>query len=259
MNHYTYEIEFENGMKYLGVRSCKCDIKDDVYTGSSKLIPNELYATCKKRILNVFDTRIEAQKDEIQRHKELDVARNPEYYNGINAKSVGFSPIGLTKERSNKVKLRAEKFRAYRGSNRTEAQKLADKALSRYKGTKNPAKGNSGTDNHQFKPWYYITSEGTYIEILDMPIRQFCESGACPTELKASRVYERLCNNPHKPYVRGPLKGFVIGYLHDKPDYITQGNIDITYQLAEHIIIPNLHGIKQPNRKNSISNITGEK
>ena len=259
MNHYTYEIEFENGMKYLGVRSCKCAIKEDVYTGSSKLIPSELYATCKKHILGVFSTRIEAQQDEIRRHEELDVARNPQYYNGINAKSVGFSPIGLTKERSNKVKLRADKFRAYRGSSRTEAQKLADKALSKYKGTKNPAKGNSGTDNHQFKPWYYITPDGTYIEILTMPIRQFCESEACPSELKASRVYERLCNNPHKPYVRGPLKGFVIGFIYDKPNYITQENIELVYKLAEHLIIPNLHEIKQPSRRNLISNITGKK
>ena len=117
MNHYTYEIKFENDMKYLGVRSCKCAISDDIYTGSSKLIPPELYGTCQKTILGIFDTRIEAQEDEILRHAKLDVARNPEYYNGINAKSTGFSPIGLTKERSERVKLRAEKFRAYRGEN----------------------------------------------------------------------------------------------------------------------------------------------
>ena len=259
MNHYTYEIKFENNMKYIGVRSCKCNIEDDVYTGSSKLIPPELYATCEKTILATFGTRIEAQQDEIERHAQLDVARNPEYYNGINAKSTGFSPIGLTKSRSDKVRIRADKFRAYRGENRTEAQKLADKALSRYKGTKNPAKGNSGTDNHQFKPWYYITPAGLYVEILDIPIKQYCESEDKPLELKASRVYERLCNGAHKPFVRGPLKGYVIGYLYNKPEYITQSNIDIAYKLSENIIIPNIHGVKQPRRKNLISNITGKK
>lgn len=258
MNHYTYEIEFENGMKYLGVRSCKCPIDEDVYTGSSKLIPPELYATCKKTILATFNTRIEAQEDEIRRHAELDVARNPEYYNGINAKSTGFSPIGLTKERSEKVKLRAEKFRTYRGSNRTEAQQKADKALSKYKGTKNPAKANLGTDNSQFKPWYYITPEGLYTQINEIPIRQYCELPECPEGFKASRIYERISSCAHQPFVRGQLKGYIFGYVHTKPEYLTQANIDLAYKISEHLILPNLHGIKQPNRKNLISNITGK-
>lgn len=258
MNHYTYEIKFENGMKYLGVRSCRCPVEQDVYTGSSKLIPPELYATCKKTILATFSTRIEAQEDEIRRHAELDVARNPEYYNGINAKSTGFSPIGLTKERSEKVKLRAEKFRSYRGSNRTEAQQKADKALSKYKGTKNPAKGNSGIDNSQFKPWYYITPEGLYTQIDKIPIRQYCELPECPEGFKASRIYERISSCAHQPFVRGQLKGYIFGYVHTKPEYLTQANIDLAYKISEHLVLPNLHGIKQPNRKNLISNITGK-
>lgn len=259
MNHYTYEIKFENGMKYIGVRSCKCDIKDDAYTGSSKLIPNELYATCEKTILNTFNTRIEAQEDEIQRHKELDVARNPEYYNGVNAKSIGFSPIGLTKDRSAKVKLRADNFRAYRGENRTEAQKLADKALSKYKGIPNPAKGNSGTNNHQFKPWYYITPDGTYVEITDMPIRQFCQNVEAPEGFKASRIYERISSSAHQPFIRGRLKGYTFGYIHTKPSYINQENIDIAYKISEHIITPDHHKMKINRKTNLISNITGKK
>lgn len=259
MNHYTYEIEFENGMKYLGVRSCKCPIDKDIYTGSSKLIPPELYATCKKTILATFNTRIEAQEDEIRRHELLDVARNPNYYNGINAKSTGFSPIGLTKERSEKVKAKAEKFRAYRGENRTEAQKKADKALSKYKGTSNTAKGNSGTDNPQFKPWYYITPEGTYVEILEIPIRQYCQLPECPKEFKATRIYERISSCAHQAFVRGPLKGYVFGYIHTKPDYLTQEAIDLAYKVSENILLQDFHKTKITNRKNLISNITGKK
>ena len=258
MNHYTYEIKFENGMKYLGVRSCKCPIEEDIYTGSSKLIPPELYANCVKTILATFATRIEAQEDEIRRHAMLDVARNPEYYNGVNAKSTGFSPVGLTKEHSKNVKARAEKFRAYRGENRTEAQRKADKALSKYKGTKNPAKGNSGTDNHQFKPWYYITPEGTYVEILEIPIRQYCELPECPKEFKATRVYERISSSPHQAFVRGPLKGYVFGYIHTKPEYLNQESIDLAYKVSEHILLPDFHKINLTNRRNLISNITGK-
>lgn len=260
MNHYTYEIKFENGMKYLGVRSCKCPIEEDVYTGSSKLIPPELYATCEKTILATFDTRIEAQQDEIKRHAELDVARSPEYYNGVNAKSTGFSPIGLTKKRSKAVKVRADKFRAYRGSNRTEAQQNADKALSRYKGTKNPAKGNSGTDNTQFKPWYYITPAGIYVEVTNIPIRQYCALPECPLGFKATRIYERISSSAHQPFVRGQLKGYVFGYLNTKPDFLTQENIDLAYQIAAHIALPDMHKVQMPKRKtNLISNITGKK
>ena len=258
MNHYTYEIKFENGMKYLGVRSCKCPIDEDAYTGSSKLIPSELYATCEKTILATFATRVEAQEDEIRRHAELDVARNPEYYNGVNATSTGFSPIGLTKERSEKVKLRAEKFRAYRGSNRTEAQKKADEALSKYKGAKNPSKGNSGTDNSQFKPWYYITPEGVYNQIDEIPIRQYCELPECPEGFKASRIYERISTCAHQPFIRGQLKGYVFGYVHTKPDYINQENIDIAYKLAEHILLPDFHKMQINRKTNLISNITGK-
>lgn len=259
MNHYTYEIKFENGMKYLGVRSCKCAISDDIYTGSSKLIPPELYGTCQKTILGIFDTRIEAQEDEILRHAKLDVARNPEYYNGINAKSTGFSPIGLTKERSKRVKLRAEKFRAYRGENRTEAQKKADKALSVYKGVKNHAKGNSGIDNHQFKSWYYITPKGEYVEIDSIPIRQYCELPECPKGFKATRIYERISTCAHQPFIRGPLKGYVFGYVHTKPDYITQDSINLVYKMSEHLLIPDFHKMKMTRTKNLISNITGKK
>ena len=258
MNHYTYEIKFENNMKYIGVRSCKCNIEDDVYTGSSKLIPPELYATCEKTILATFGTRIEAQQDEIERHAQLDVARNPEYYNGINAKSTGFSPIGLTKSHSDKVRIRADKFRAYRGENRTEAQKLADTDLSKYKGTSNLAKGNTGAENPQFKPWYYITPDGTYTEV-NTSIRQYLSTHPIFHEWSPSKIYERISTKPHIPSVRGVVKGYTFGYLHDKPECINQANILMALELAHYINIPDIHTETFKRTKNLISNITGKK
>lgn len=39
MNHYLYEIKNKINQKiYVGVRSCKCDISNDVYMGSGKNI-----------------------------------------------------------------------------------------------------------------------------------------------------------------------------------------------------------------------------
>lgn len=258
MNHYTYEIEFENGMKYIGVRSCKCAIRDDVYSGSSKLIPPKLYATCKKKILQTFNTRIEAQQHEIELHAKLDVAKNPLYYNGVNAKSTGFSPIGLTKERSENVRLRADKFRAYRGDNRTPAQKEADAKLSKYKGTTNPAKGNSGMDNPQVKPWYYITPKGEYVEVYDS-IRAYLQTHTVFKDWAPSKIYERISTKPHIPSVKGVVKGYTFGYIYDKPEYLTQENILIALAISEHINILNIHKLKFNNRKNPINNITGKK
>lgn len=258
MNHYTYEIKFENNMKYIGVRSCKCSIEDDSYTGSSKLIPNELYATCVKTILGTFSTRVEAQQDEIDRHAQLDVARNPGYYNGVNATSIGFSPVGLTKKHSENVKIRAEKFRAYRGEDRSEAQKAADKAMSKYKGTTNPAKGNSGMDNPQVKPWYYITPEAIYIEVYTS-IRQYLPLHPVFKDWSPSKIYERISTKPHTPSQKGKVKGYTFGYLHDKPEYINQDNIMLALNIAKHTIIPNIHKETKTLTKNLISNITGKK
>ena len=49
-----------------------------------------------------------------------------------------------------------------------------------------------------------------------------------------------------------------IGLMTTKPEYINQQNLDLVYKLAEHVIIPDMHDVKQPNRRNLISNITGE-
>ena len=245
-------------MKYIGVRSCKCDISKDPYTGSSKLIPNELYATCVKVVLAEFSTRVEAQQDEIDRHKLLDVARNSEYYNGVNAVSIGFSPMGLTKEHSEKVRLRAEKFRAYRGADRTVAQLAADKALTKYKGSENLAKGNSGMDNPQVKPWYYITPEALYVEVYTS-IRQYLPLHPVFKTWSPSKVYERISTKPHSPSQKGAVKGYTFGYLHNKPSYLTQDAILLALQVAKNIDIPNIHKLTKTTTTNLISNITGKK
>ena len=39
MNHYVYEItNLANGMKYIGKRTCKCEIENDRYMGSSDIL-----------------------------------------------------------------------------------------------------------------------------------------------------------------------------------------------------------------------------
>lgn len=39
MNHYVYEITNNiNGMKYIGKRSCHCEIENDGYMGGGKVL-----------------------------------------------------------------------------------------------------------------------------------------------------------------------------------------------------------------------------
>ena len=55
-NHYVYEITYNTGKKYIGVRSCKCNIEEDVYMGSPFHLPKEAVIGCKE-ILSIHETR----------------------------------------------------------------------------------------------------------------------------------------------------------------------------------------------------------
>lgn len=277
MNHYTYKIEFENGMKYIGVRSCKCPIPKDSYYGSSKVIPAELYATCTKTILNTFNTRIEALQDEIKLHEELDVAVNSNYYNQVKQTSEKFNQQGTTKETHEHIARMAEKLKersktthAYletsgkksaslRGERRTNVQKKADALVSQQqKGIKNPAKGNPGIEHPKFKPWYYVTPEGEYYEVFDS-VRNYVKTKADIYKFTAGQLGNALSRKPNYPILRGKFKDFIFGYIHSKPEYLTQENILLAIQILQHLPLksPNKETCSVP--RGGIENITGKK
>ena len=280
MNHYTYEIEFENGMKYIGVRSCRClPEKDTSYLGSSKVIPPELYVTCVKRILSVFDTRIEALREEIRLHEELDIAVNPNYYNQVKQTSTLFDQAGTTKESHAHIRAMAEKLKGrtkedyqylqdksrtsakYRGKARTEAQKLADEKMRGVSTGKNPKKGNSGTSSPKYRPWYYITPAGVYTEVYTTVRNFVLNENKLPKEATYNSIGRAVCELAHTPLLRGSLRGYVFGYLDNKPEYLTQENIQIALQVATHLILPEVHQQRQKVFKegyNPISNITAK-
>lgn len=103
MNHYTYKITYTTGKMYIGVRTCKCEPKDDVnYLGSSKHIPNNLVLS--KEILNTFNTRKEALNDEIRLHNLYDIANNEMFYNKAKQTSIGFDTTGIKLSDEHKLK-----------------------------------------------------------------------------------------------------------------------------------------------------------
>ena len=113
-------------------------------------------------------------------------------------------------------------------------------------------------NNPQVKPWYYITPEGVYTEVYTS-IRQYIQTHPMFNKWAPSKIYERITTKPHIPSVRGVVKGYTFGYLHNKPSYLTQEAICTALQVAQHIDIPNIHKETPNKTKNVISNITGKK
>lgn len=77
MKHYNYKItNTETGEFYVGVRSCKCEIEDDKYMGSSSVWTKAYIKNnkdvLKKEILEVFETRKLANGGEIKLLKAVE-------------------------------------------------------------------------------------------------------------------------------------------------------------------------------------------
>tara|TARA_R110002153_G_C13087561_1_gene475099 strand:- start:21 stop:599 length:579 start_codon:yes stop_codon:yes gene_type:complete len=107
MNHYTYLLQSKTAdLSYIGVRSCSGLVEEDVYWGSSKHLPDDVATTFNKSILGRFDTREEAVADEINRHNDNDVAKNPLFINKAKQTATGFDRGGvhISEEHKNKIR-----------------------------------------------------------------------------------------------------------------------------------------------------------
>lgn len=101
--HYTYLLEFPNGMLYQGVRSSNVEPELDDYYGSSKYIPKDIIPN--KTILTLHETREDAVLEEVRYHSEHDVKLNNLYYNKANQKSDGFDTYGINLSDEHKQKI----------------------------------------------------------------------------------------------------------------------------------------------------------
>lgn len=133
--HYVYEITYCDEKKYIGVRSCNCEIEDDPYMGSPFRLPDSVKGTGTKHILSTHDTRKAAMEEEIRLHALYDVKNNPEFYNQCNSTSVKFQVSeeahkrsaetrrGRTKETHEYIMNQVKAREKYRGDGLTPAQK----------------------------------------------------------------------------------------------------------------------------------------
>ena len=228
MYHYTYLIEFTDGMKYVGAKSRLFHPNLDVcYLGSGKALPiNRTPQNCIKTVLAIYTTRKEATDAEIAYIDKHNCCASPEYYNirrrtydrhGCTKESCSGAAISskIQQGRSAKthkyLKEKGEKFKQYTGNNRTPALLDADKRRGdTIRGTKNPAKGHPGISNNGFTPWYYVTPTGDYHEVYSITRKDFASKiGLTPRQIEHRFHY----SNIHKPGKTKPLKGWVFGTL----------------------------------------------
>jgi hypothetical protein len=147
--HYTYIItNTTNQMKYIGVRSCSCLPENDSdYMGSSKALDesmNETPESFTKTIIGTFPTRENANADEQWLHEMYDVARNPEFYNLMNA-PLGFDNTG----KHHTPEIRKKLSLSHKGNTHTEESK---KKISLSKiGKNNPMYGKPVSTEHRSK------------------------------------------------------------------------------------------------------------
>lgn len=86
MNHYVYEItNLVNGMKYIGKRTCKCNIEDDNYMSSSSLVKKAIKKyginNFKKDIVFICNTEDEAYEKEEYYISLKNAVLDRKYYN----------------------------------------------------------------------------------------------------------------------------------------------------------------------------------
>lgn len=221
MYHYTYLLTFLDGMKYVGVRSTTILPElDTCYLGSGKALPERTLQTCTKTILGVFPTRNAAVNSEIEFIRLNNCVKSKEYYN-LRAKT--FDKHGIPASLAEKARLtamsreisRIEYGLKYSGEGRTPAQRAGDlRAAEKIKGTKCPAKGQAGSKNPGFAPWYFISPDGTYTEVFDTAKQDYAHKlGVTPRQL-GHRFHH---SNEHKIAKTKPLKGWIFGNL-PRPD-----------------------------------------
>lgn len=102
--HYVYKITNNNPTDerkyYIGVRTSENENpQEDVkYMSSSESLKEAIgelgLENFSKEILSTWETREEANAEEVRMHWEIDVAANPEYYNKTNATSTKFDTTG---------------------------------------------------------------------------------------------------------------------------------------------------------------------
>jgi len=126
-------------MQYIGVRSCSCLPENDSdYMGSSKTLDETMAVEPEaftKTIIGTFPTREIANDDEQRLHKHYDVAKNPKFYNLMNAPT-GFCNAGKSPSLKTRKKM--------------SENNVGMKGMKHSKETRNKISAANSGENHYF-------------------------------------------------------------------------------------------------------------
>jgi hypothetical protein len=98
----------------------------------------------------------------------------------------------------------------YVGANRTLAQKVSDAKRLNIPQGPNPKKARPGLSNGRSKPWWYITPEGKYTEVLDS-VSNYRLNNTFPMSRKSINRYLNGTSNPEA--INSKAKGWKFGHL----------------------------------------------
>lgn len=216
MFHYSYILTFPNGKKYIGARSFHLSPElDTTYLGSGRALPKDRHEhrhLVHKEVLACFSTRqelIEFEKNFINTHN---CVQDPTWLNLRKSTYDRYATkVAHTTKRLAKSTSGLTLSSRYGHGYRTPAQLDGAKRMrEKITGTKNPAKGHSGTTNQAFVPWYYVTPTGEYVEVLNTTKQDKAkELGFTERQLGHGFHY----TNEHKVSNRLPRKGWTFGNL----------------------------------------------
>jgi len=211
MNHYVYEITNNiNGKKYIGKRSCKCDVANDKYMGSGILLKKSIkrygIENFTKEILLVCITKQEALEYEKLLIDKYDATKNTKYYNIHEGGKGGNTKAGYSEEQlrqfgqkvSNSLK-NSSKFWSVISSEEYKEKKRKE-MLNRENHMKNPkykemfSEMFSGEKNGMYGKGYLVSGEknGMYGKTHDEHFRKNqskrVSGGGNPTAIKCSAI-----------------------------------------------------------------------
>lgn len=109
IKYYVYLIEnMINHKKYIGKRQCKCDIKQDAYLGSGKILKQAIKKygkkNFKKTILEICSTKEELNDREKYWIKYFNACNNDSFYNIAKGGDGGDTFTQLPIEEQNRIK-----------------------------------------------------------------------------------------------------------------------------------------------------------
>lgn len=224
MYHYTYLLEFADGMKYVGVHSTHIPPELDTrYLGSGRALPPRNPKTCKKRVLATYPTREEAIEAELHYITSNQCCESDKYYN---LRKTSTDLHGRTKETCAGIATTAEKLRGrkigkmskyaanhLKGEERTPAQKAGAKAMRKaLTGKSNPATGHHGISNSGFTSWYSIDPDGNYEEHKTETKQEFAMRHGRDPQSVVNRCRPQA---EHVRAIKGKWKGWLFGNLPD--------------------------------------------